>query len=69
MGLSMMVLIGEEILRPFRADREGSERIPRALPWASELRAVGAAGRGGMPRALPWASQARAIGATGSPLF
>src|ERR1700730_9287781 len=30
-----------EILRPFRADHWGA-RTPRALPWASQLRAVGA---------------------------
>ncbi len=44
MGLSVSVLMGEEILRPFRADHWG-EQIPRALPWASQLRAVGATER------------------------
>jgi hypothetical protein len=44
MGLNVSVATGEEILRPFRADLWG-DQIPRALPWASQLRAVGAAER------------------------
>lgn len=44
MGLSVTVLMGEEILRPFRAD-DLPKQIPRALPWASQLCAIGAAER------------------------